>query len=995
VVDESKAKADWLAAKQLKADSLKIGTAAEQKAAAKALTLADDLYLAAQGASDAAASALSKLEDEDLAASAIAPAAPTVATAAPTATTVFTEAEAKQHALNEIEYLAAGPKGTLTLDAFWKPEQDFQVPSTFYTNGAKKKAIVTLDAAVVKDLASVVLSAPKSALVSAVETPGDLPVLALQKGKYTVVQGEAQAWSMLKQSKPFKCHVLDYDANPKLYDYSTPLGAPKYKSPKKIPGATVQAPIPLPPAAPVKAPPYVHAPPHTPAPAKAPAPYVHAPPHTPAVVVAPIPLPTPVSSAALADKDAVVRWATGTPMHENELLNGIALKPKTPGAPDVWTAAGGHKEVALSEPPMVVKPHMKKSAGCIIVEPDGRIWLVEPKGGFGGYSHTFPKGGIEPGLTLQQTAKKEVFEEAGLECEITGYLGDFEGQTSNTRYYIARRTGGAPWMADAYETSNVKLLTPDQALGFLNADRDKKIIAAFKARTPPLTLAEVMETKTGSQAGSNVGGFYTGKDGVKRYVKEYSNSVQSGGEHLANKLYGDLGVLAPKSALYTPEVKNGRTVYGYSSEIIQGKKLQDVGINADNAKKMLDGFVADVLMGNRDVLGLTMDNVLITPTGAVARIDNGGAFLTQATGPIKSDAMRLGLQEWDGYFTHNPHYKKVLDAAGIKTHEDMRLLLESQLTKVLDVRDAAGGWAKYVEARTPTMDAADRAKIIEMLDKRTAMIEQKVVAMRPPPAPMAPGRVQPLGGKGALSANHPGRPRAVLTGDELHPPPPDMANLAIRNFAQLPKEKVLEKDSLTPDGSAVAAYDKKEIAHLKALKPDSKSGVVRFTGNDYKQMRAAVSMTRDEFAVSKFKHHDYDSCRRDGLLCEKAFTEVTPIPGRVFRNMGDMPESVIKVMMEDDEYGPGKRFNLMGCASTSRKANTGFMGYSSTSSGTYNVRLIIHQQSGIGINDISRHIGEGEVLLSKDTAFRVLRRAMGDGGTGGQILIVELEEIFP
>lgn len=132
------------------------------------------------------------------------------------------------------------------------------------------------------------------------------------------------------------------------------------------------------------------------------------------------------------------------------------------------------KDVRLREPPL---PKGSVSSGVVVVEPDGRLWLIEPTNHFGGYVHTFPKGKLEPELTSQQNAMKEAFEETGLETRIHGFIGDFKGTTGTTRYYLARRTGGMPWTSH-WETQAVKLVTHEQAKQLLNTQRDQSVLAA-------------------------------------------------------------------------------------------------------------------------------------------------------------------------------------------------------------------------------------------------------------------------------------------------------------------------------------------------------------------------------------------------------------------------------------------------------------------------------------------------------------------------------------
>jgi 8-oxo-dGTP pyrophosphatase MutT (NUDIX family) len=57
---------------------------------------------------------------------------------------------------------------------------------------------------------------------------------------------------------------------------------------------------------------------------------------------------------------------------------------------------------------------------------------------------------VEQGLSLQQTAQKEVAEEAGLKVHIIGHLGDYHRSTSNTRYYVGKRVGGHPGNTGAH-----------------------------------------------------------------------------------------------------------------------------------------------------------------------------------------------------------------------------------------------------------------------------------------------------------------------------------------------------------------------------------------------------------------------------------------------------------------------------------------------------------------------------------------------------------------
>jgi phage-related protein (TIGR01555 family) len=157
-------------------------------------------------------------------------------------------------------------------------------------------------------------------------------------------------------------------------------------------------------------------------------------------------------------------------------LNGVEFKPWRP--PADWTGVDG--QAPLDEPEFKVPEGKKPGSGTVIREKDGRLWLVQPRGGYGGYEATFPKGRLEEGLSLQANAIKETFEESGLKVKITGIIGDFEGDMTMTRYYLAEREGGAPG-GDGKETEGVVLVPKDKADRFLNRKRDRAIAAHDEA----------------------------------------------------------------------------------------------------------------------------------------------------------------------------------------------------------------------------------------------------------------------------------------------------------------------------------------------------------------------------------------------------------------------------------------------------------------------------------------------------------------------------------
>lgn len=165
-------------------------------------------------------------------------------------------------------------------------------------------------------------------------------------------------------------------------------------------------------------------------------------------------------------------------------LNGVSFNKWK--RPKKWADVSGQKK-DLKEPPFDVPRDMRPASGVIIHEPDGRVWLVKPEGGFGGYYYTFPKGGVEKTLNPQANAIKEAYEESGLKVKITGFAGDYEGDTSVTRLYHAVREGGRP-TDHGKETEKVSLVPKDEVLKFLNRSRDRKV--AKQHLLPPKTAQD-------------------------------------------------------------------------------------------------------------------------------------------------------------------------------------------------------------------------------------------------------------------------------------------------------------------------------------------------------------------------------------------------------------------------------------------------------------------------------------------------------------------------
>jgi len=258
------------------------------------------------------------------------------------------------------------------------------------------------------------------------------------------------------------------------------------------------------------------------------------------------------------------------------------------------------------------------------------------------------------------TAKEEFMEEVG---------GDISALEP---IYVDTNKVGAEW---AYETS-VFEVGPDQyndlsskdgentATGWFTGDQIKKMADAEMlhpdfadsfsnivsnlededAKTdkpipePEVNVEDVQATfdtsnwkKTGSQAGSNQGAFYTDPDtGNQYYVKKPKSDKHFANEVLGGALYEEAGVKFGRA--YKGIDKNGNSVL--VSPLVEGSDA-DFGSkksDSDVKKNAQDDFAVDAWLGNYDVIGLEYDNVLTDKDGNVTRIDAGGSLLFRAQG---------------------------------------------------------------------------------------------------------------------------------------------------------------------------------------------------------------------------------------------------------------------------------------------------------------------------------------------------------------------------
>ena len=110
-----------------------------------------------------------------------------------------------------------------------------------------------------------------------------------------------------------------------------------------------------------------------------------------------------------------------------------------------------------------------RAAGGVMIDQQSRVLLRAPRGAFGGYVWTFPKGQLDSGENWPVAALREVEEESGWSARIVGRVGTYRGTTSLTRFYLMKPVSktGEP----DEETEAIVWVRPERAVQLLNKTR--------------------------------------------------------------------------------------------------------------------------------------------------------------------------------------------------------------------------------------------------------------------------------------------------------------------------------------------------------------------------------------------------------------------------------------------------------------------------------------------------------------------------------------------
>lgn len=217
----------------------------------------------------------------------------------------------------------------------------------------------------------------------------------------------------------------------------------------------------------------------------------------------------------------------------------------------------------------------------------------------------------------------------------------------------------------------------------------------------PSSLAAMKKVKTlGGSTGAELWKDVAGRQFV---VKRGNSAEHITEEFAADQLYRTLGVPVPEARLIqTPQgpVKIAQYIEGQTLKAFLAKHPSRA---TEIYAKLKDHFVADALLGNWDVAGLDLDNILIDAGGIPWRIDNGGSLRHRAQGTLKTAAeWNDAVGEIDSLRDPNRNAQTARIFSGI-TDAEIRTQIEAILAKRSDFLAAAGPLAGILEARLDTL----------------------------------------------------------------------------------------------------------------------------------------------------------------------------------------------------------------------------------------------------------------------------------------------------
>lgn len=202
------------------------------------------------------------------------------------------------------------------------------------------------------------------------------------------------------------------------------------------------------------------------------------------------------------------------------------------------------------------------------------------------------------------------------------------------------------------------------------------------AGIPDLSKAKFIKDLPGSTGPK----LYETPDGKQYVVKTGKSDDHLLNEATADRVYRALGVPTPNSGVTTMDGK----LVKYSEFIHDAQTLQEwkAGKTTAEVKMMHEQlskhFVADAVIANWDVIGMTNDNILIK-NGVAYRADNGGALKYRAQGGLKGAKFAETVGELQTMRSSlNPSTSKIFGGVTDEQIKSQSLHILANKSKILD-----------------------------------------------------------------------------------------------------------------------------------------------------------------------------------------------------------------------------------------------------------------------------------------------------------------------
>lgn len=275
---------------------------------------------------------------------------------------------------------------------------------------------------------------------------------------------------------------------------------------------------------------------------------------------------------------------------------------------------------------------------------DDRFWDTHyPPNGFGCRCRVRPMTASavsREGITVQDSADKMVTKDV--------VVGGDDPRTVQVSGYKTMTGDGQPvtvWTDPGWNYNPGKAAIPPG----LSLPPDGPPVAPSAPPAPAFPPAAALPSDlqgltTIRKLGGSTGAVLAEDAGGARYVLKKGASEQHiREESLADRLYGAMGVDVPEHTIVetaSGPVKVARFIDGTPLSQLKGARREAA------VAKLREGFSADALLANHDVVGLAEDNILVDKAGRVWRIDNGGALRFRAQGKAKAGFDAYPTELW-------------------------------------------------------------------------------------------------------------------------------------------------------------------------------------------------------------------------------------------------------------------------------------------------------------------------------------------------------------